>query len=47
MKEFERLQTASDLLEKVYTELGPYKDGKPTEETWDKIRAFFGFDDSE
>lgn len=35
------------LLERVYCEIGPYQDAEVTKETWDKVRNFFGFDDSE
>jgi len=38
---------AIELLNKVFHELGPYRDGKVTDETWYKVRDFFGFDDSE
>jgi len=51
VKELETLQRAKVLLEEVYLELGPYaantKDLKIKSETWNKVRKFFKFDDSE
>lgn len=41
-----KLLEAFALLEKVYQEIGPYQDGKLTQETWFKVRDYFGFDDS-
>lgn len=40
-------EEALKLLEAVYLELGPYRNREITEKTWDKVRNFFGFDDSE
>jgi hypothetical protein len=38
---------AMELLQRVYLELGPYRDGKIEDQTWNKVRDFFDFDDSE
>jgi hypothetical protein len=35
------------LLSFIFNELGPYQDGKISPETWEKVKKFFGFDDSE
>ena len=42
-----RLQEAQVLLESVFHEYGPYRDGEIHQMTWIKVRDFFGFDDSE
>ena len=47
LAEMKHLMEAADLLEKVYLERGPYADGEITKETWNKVRDFFEFDDSE
>jgi hypothetical protein len=47
LKEIRMLQQACDLLSKIYIELGPYRDGKIDDKTWDAVRDFFKFDDSE
>lgn len=47
IKEISDLEYAKDLLEKVYLELGPYRDGKIRQETWQEVQNYFGFDDSE
>lgn len=41
------LLKARALLEQVYIEIGPYKDGAVSDETWRKVRDYFKFDDSE
>lgn len=38
---------ATQLLRKVYLEFGPYQNGKISKATWDKVKSFAGFDDSE
>jgi hypothetical protein len=47
INELERMQLARKLLETVYLEIGPYKNGQISDETLDKLRRFFNFDDSE
>ena len=47
LDEIATLETARRLLETIYTEIGPYKNGKLTDETWHKVKDFFEFDDSE
>lgn len=42
-----RLEKGNELLEKLYLEIGPYQNGKVDDKTWDEVRNFFGFDDSE
>lgn len=43
----DRGEEALKLLESVYVEIGPYKRDEVKDETWNKVRDFFGFDDSE
>ena len=45
--ELQKLRNAKRLLEKLYHEVGPYRNGKIREETWYEIRNYFKFDDSE
>ena len=40
-------EDAVKLLEAIYIEHGPYRNGEIKDTTWDKVRDFFGFDDSE
>jgi hypothetical protein len=47
LSEIEKLQEALNLLETIYLEVGPYRDGEIQEKTWYKVQDFFGFDDSE
>lgn len=51
LEEIKVLKEARALLEEVYLELGPYaantKDLTIKRETWNKVRDFFKFDDSE
>lgn len=42
-----RLEEAEKLLEQIYHEVGPYSNGKIEGKTWDKVRGFYFFDDSE
>lgn len=44
---YHELKQARELLLDLYIEIGPYKDGKIKESTWDKVRDYFDFDDSE
>jgi len=41
------LQEGKELLERLFIEIGPYKDGKISYELWNKVRDYFNFDDSE
>lgn len=41
------LQEAKELLEHIYVQIDPYKDGKIDDNTWRKVRDYFNFDDSE
>lgn len=43
----ERGEEATRLLEKLFLELGPYRNGELCQETWDDILRFMEFDDSE
>jgi len=45
--EFNTAKDAYSLLEMIFIEIGPYRDGKVSDETWYKVRKFFHFDDSE
>lgn len=49
LDEIKNLQEAQKLLEKIWLELDPYHpDTKEiSKETWNKVRDFFEFDDSE
>lgn len=47
LEEISKLKTAHELLFNVWLDVGPYKDRKVSEETWDKVRNYFKFDDSE
>ena len=47
LKEIKKLQEAHKLLEKIWLELDPYSKGEISDETWGKVRDYFGFDDSE
>jgi hypothetical protein len=49
LEEIKDLQEAHKLLEKIWLELDPYRpDTKEiSKETWNKVRDFFKFDDSE
>ena len=38
---------AHRLLEKVYLQIGAYRDGEVEDEIWSEVRDFFGFDDGE
>lgn len=40
-------QEALELLQQIYRDIGPYQDGKLQDQTWSRVRDFFGFDDSE
>jgi len=41
------MKEAVKLLQSVYLEYGPYSAGTISVETWNKVRNFFKFDDSE
>jgi len=47
--EYQKLVEAKALLESIYVELGPYRNREDAikDETWYKVRDYFGFDDSE
>jgi len=47
--EYQKLVEAKALLESIYVELGPYRyrEDAIKDETWYKVRDYFGFDDSE
>lgn len=45
--ELQRLLTALDILKQVWAEVGPYRHSMVSEETVNKMREFFDFDDSE
>lgn len=45
LEEIKSMRTAVELLESLWIELGPYRANKISEETWDKVRSFFDFDD--
>ena len=48
LQEIELLKKANELLNKIWTELGPYDDGsKLTDRTRIELQHFFNFDDSE
>ena len=47
LKEIEDLKKAKELLNKVWIEMGPYRDGDIDDETWSKISEYMFFDDSE
>lgn len=41
------LKTSHELLESLFVEIGPYKDGEIPSELWYKVCNHFNFDDSE
>lgn len=41
------LREAEQLLHAVFQERGPYQRDAVSEATWEKVRQFYGFDDSE
>lgn len=45
--EVEQLKEAHELLISVYLDIGPYRDRDVKDETWERVRNFFKFDDSE
>lgn len=45
-EEIEALQKARTLLEKIYSEVGPYGEQSISGESVSKLNAFFKFDDS-
>lgn len=47
LDEIADLEKAKDLLESVYSDIGPYQDGEVSFDTWNKVRNYFKFDDSE
>lgn len=47
LEELNELQSAKILLELVYQEIGPYNDGKISNELMYKLNAYFRFNDSE
>lgn len=49
LEEIERLQEAHEILEKIWLELDAYNPNskKISPETWNKVRDYFKFDDSE
>ena len=47
IESLQKLVYAYQLLETLFYEIGPYKNGTPSEHTWIKVRELFKFDDSE
>jgi hypothetical protein len=47
LEDIKKMRVATELLENLWAELGPYRTNKISEETWDKVRNFFNFDDGE
>ena len=47
LEEVETLKEARTLLEQVYLDIGPYQGGELKDDTWSRVRDFFGFDDGE
>lgn len=47
LKEIKDLKKAKELLNKVWIEMGPYRDNPISDETWNKISEYMFFDDSE
>lgn len=47
LTEIERYKRGYELLAKLYYEVGPYRQKDIRDETWQKVKDFFGFDDSE
>lgn len=47
MEELQTLHEGFALLEKIWSDVGPYKNGKISDETWSKVRNYFQFDDAE
>jgi hypothetical protein len=45
--DLDTLINAQKLLERVYLEIGPYKRDQVSDRTWDEVRNYFEFDDSE
>lgn len=41
------LSEADTLLQDIFSEIGPYNNRKISDETWEKVRNYFEFDDSE
>ena len=40
-------EKAFNLLYEIYLEIGPYRDSKLKDATWQKVCSYFEFDDSE
>lgn len=47
VQEYFHLKRVEELLDDIYVEIGPYQDGEVSNETWEKVRKHFKFDDSE
>jgi len=47
ISEIEKLMKAYRLLQKLFEEYGPYRNGQITSDTWYEVCDFLGFDDSE
>ncbi|MNJ90171.1 hypothetical protein D3C87_77650 [compost metagenome] len=47
ISEITHLQEAKELIERVFVEVGPYGNGKISEELLSKINDYMKFDDSE
>jgi len=47
LEEIMDLKEAKELLEQLFIELGPYQNGKISQNTWLEICNYFEFDDSE
>lgn len=42
-----RGEEAVELVKQLFSEIGPYRQDKPSEETWHKVCRFVEYDDSE
>ena len=47
LEEIRHLKEGMSLLQDIWGELGAYRDGKVSNETWHIVQDFFKFDDSE
>jgi hypothetical protein len=47
VEEVADLKKARELLSAVFTEIGPYRDGKVSDKTWNAVSDYFKFDDYE
>ena len=47
IQKLQKLAEGMELLEKVWIEIGPYGQGKVSDQTASKLSSYFQFDDSE